>query len=222
MKHTHQSLNRRKFLRHSALTTLGAGALSIVPLLDFAQSAPDPTINIIGPREGYSPQIGILVSQLDWVRASVISATKGLTQPELDFLVDAQSNTIGALLFHLAATDAVYQDLTFYNLNDFSPANKKKFGVAMELGDEARKQIKGNDLNFYISLMTEVRESTLKEFKNRDDKWFQTVDPEFFGGPTNNFCKWFHVCEHEANHRGQMTVIRKRLPGTHQKEGGMS
>ena len=34
---------------------------------------------------------------------------------------------------HLAATDAIYQDLTFYSLKDFSPANKTKFGVAMEL-----------------------------------------------------------------------------------------
>ena len=79
------------------------------------------------------------------------------------------------------------------------------------LGDEGRKQIKGHDLNYYITIMTEVRENTLKEFKKRDDKWFAEVDPDFFGGPTNNFCKWFHVCEHEANHRGQMTVIRKRL-----------
>ena len=217
MKHPVPQINRRKFLHHSTLTAFGTGALSLFPLLDFAQPPADPNINIIGPREGYSLQIGILVSQLEWVRASVISATKGLTQPQLDFLVDAQSNTIGALLMHLAATDAVYQDLTFYNLPGFSPANKKKFAVAMGLGDEGRKQIKGHDLDYYINIMTEVRDSTLKELKNRDDKWFQEVDPEFFGGPTNNFCKWFHVCEHEANHRGQMTVIRKRLPGSKPK-----
>jgi uncharacterized damage-inducible protein DinB len=217
MKHPLTSVNRRKFLHQAALTTLGSCSLNMLPLSDFAESPPDPTINIIGPREGYSMQIGILVSQMDWVRASVINATKGLTQPELDFLVDAQSNTIGALLLHLAATDVIYQNLTFNNLKDFSPANKSKFGVAMELGEEGRKQIKGHDLNYYINIMTEARESTLKEFRNRDDKWFQEVDPDFFGGPTNNFCKWFHVCEHEANHRGQMTVIRKRLPGNHSK-----
>jgi hypothetical protein len=214
MKLPISNLNRRKFLQNSALTAVGAGTLSLLPLVDFAQPAADPNINIIGPRAGYSPQIGILVSQMEWVRESVISATKGLTQPQLDFLVDSQSNTIGALLMHLAATDAVYQDLTFNNLQDFSPENKKRWGVAMELGDEGRKQIKGHELDYYISAMTEVREFTLKEFKKRDDKWFAEVDPQFFGGPTNNFCKWFHVCEHEANHRGQMTVIRKRLPST--------
>jgi len=219
MKHPFPRLNRRIFLKQSAMTAAGTGTLSLLPLINFARTGGTPAqdINIIGPREGYSEQIGILVSQMEWVRASVIRATKGLTQPQLDFLVDSQSNTIGALLMHLAATDAVYQDLTFYGLQGFSPANKTRFSVAMELGDEGRKQIKGQDLNYYISIMTEVRENTLKEFKKRDDKWFAEVDPDFFGGPTNNFCKWFHVCEHEANHRGQMTVIRKRLPGIKSK-----
>jgi hypothetical protein len=218
MKHPLPLMNRRKFLQNSALTAAGTGTLGILPLFSLAESGPPgPSINIIGPREGYSLQIGIMVSQLEWVRATVISATKGLTQPQLDFLLDSESNTIGALLMHLAATDVIYQDLTFYGLKDFSPDNKIKFGVAMELGDEGRKKIKGHDLDYYISIMTEVRENTLKEFKKRDDKWFAEVDPDFFGGPTNNFCKWFHVCEHEANHRGQMTVIRKRLPGNKSK-----
>ena len=211
-------LKRRKFLQRSALTLAGLGSLSWLPLGSHNQIYTGDNINLIGPREGYSPQIGILVSQMAWIRQSVIRATQGLTQPELDFLVDDKSNSIGALLMHLAATDVVYQDLTFNNLQDFSAENKIKWGVAMNLGDEARKQIKGHDLDYYISAMTEVREVTLKELKKRDDQWFQQVDPHFFGDlPTNNFCKWFHVCEHEANHRGQMTVIRKRLPGSNSK-----
>jgi hypothetical protein len=84
----------------------------------------------------------------------------------------------------------------------------------MEPAEEGRNQIKGNDLNYYLSLLAEVKEKTLFEFKKRDDKWFAEVDPSFFGKmPTNNFCKWFHVCEHEAIHREQIAVIRKRLPG---------
>jgi uncharacterized damage-inducible protein DinB len=218
MKHPLQNINRRKFLQNTAWTAVGAGSLSLFPLINYALPGPDDNINIIGPREGYSPQIGILVSQMDWIRASVIRATQGLTQPELDFLVDSESNSIGALLMHLAATDTIYQDLTFHNLQDFSPENKKKFGVAMELGEEGRKQIKGHDLNYYTSILAETRETTLKEFKKRNDQWIAEVDPHFFGNlPTNNFCKWFHVCEHEANHRGQMTVIRKRLPGNKSK-----
>ena len=206
-------IDRRNFVRSSA--GLAAG-FSLMPFTSMADDGRRPAdeINIIGPREGYSTQIGIFVSMLDWMRESVIRSVKGLTQAELDFLSDPESNTIGALLLHLAATEVVYQDLTFQNLKDFSDANKEKWGVPMGLGDEGRKQIKGHDLEYYLSSLKEVREKTLAEFKKRDDKWLAEVDPSFFGGkPTNNYCKWFHVCEHEANHRGQITVIRKRLPG---------
>lgn len=204
---------RRTFLKTSAAIFAG---VTLLPKWGIAENLKPPDgVNIIGPLEGYSPQIGTLVSMLNWIRGSVIGATKNLSTDELDFLFDAKSNSIGALLLHLAATDVVYQDLTFFNEKGFSAANEKKWSVPMSLGDEGRKQIKGNSLDYYISALTEVREKTLSEFKKRDDKWFAEVDPSFFGNqPTNNYCKWFHVCEHEANHRGQITVIKKRLPGS--------
>jgi uncharacterized damage-inducible protein DinB len=212
MKMQKKNTGRRNFLRTSA------GIVAGFSLPKFGESKnyglPE-NLNIIGPLKGYTTEIGTFVSMLNWMRNSVLSATKGLTQQELDFLYDEKSNTIGALLLHLAATEVVYQDLTFHNLKDFSDENKKKWSVPMELGDEGRKQIKGNGLDYYISNLKEVREVTLAEFKKRDDKWLAEVDPSFFGNqPTNNYCKWFHVCEHEANHRGQITVIRKRLPGS--------
>src|SRR5260221_6249890 len=207
MKPELNSIHRRKFLQNTALAAVGAGTLSMLPAFSQANPYSDDDINLIRPLEGYSPQIGILVSMLIWNRASVIRATQGLTQPQLDFLVDDQSNSIGALLLHLAATDVVYQDLTFNNLKDFSAENKKRWNMPMNLGDEGRKQIKGNNLDYYLSALQETREKTLAEFKKRDDKWFAEVDPKFFGNkPTNNFCKWFHVCEHESNHTGHMTV----------------
>jgi len=208
------NINRRKFIQTTAIAAAGTAGISLLPLSSFGNPYGDDNVNIIGPVEGYSPQIGTLVSMLNWIRSSVIRAVKDLKPEELDFLLDSKANTIGALLLHLAATDTVYQDLTFYKLDGFSSDNKKKWGVAMGLGEEGRKQIKGNDLDYYLSALQEVRAKTLAEFKKRDDKWFAEVDPSFFGDkPTNNYCKWFHVCEHEANHRGQIALIRKRLPG---------
>ena len=204
--------NRRNFVRTSAGLVAG---LTLIPALSFAEETGyADEINIIGPIAGYSPQIGTFVSMLNWMRDSVLRASKDLKKEELDFLIDPKGNTIGAMLLHLAATEVVYQDLTFYGLKDFSDDNKKKWGVAMSLGEEGRKQIKGHDLDYYHSELKTVREKSLAEFKKRDDKWFAEVDPSFFGRkPTNNYCKWFHVCEHEANHRGQITLVKKRLPG---------
>ena len=208
------NIHRRKFLKSTSLAAVGISALNLLPLISEAHQTSDEDINLIGPLKGYSPHIGILVSMLNWNRASVIRTVQGLTQPELDFLVDDKSNSIGALLLHLAATDVIYQDLTFYNQKDFSEENEKKWKVPMELGDAGRKKINGNNLDYYLSALSETREKTLSELKKRDDKWFAEIDPKFFGNkPTNNFCKWFHVCEHESNHRGQISVIKKRIPG---------
>lgn len=171
--------------------------------------------NIIGPKEGYSPQLGTLVSMMGWLRPQITHSVKDLTIEQLDFLLDNKANTIGALLYHLAATDALYHEHTFKGVDwgKWDKSIEDKFGVAMELGDEGRKTIKGNDVNFYLNLLQETRESTLTEFRKRDDKWLMTVDTNWPWGPTNNYCKWFHVCEHESHHLGQIAFLKSRVPG---------
>ena len=55
--------------------------------------------------QGFTYQIGHLVSQMDYVRKTTIDAVKGLTIEELDFLPSDDSNSIGALLLHIAAIE---------------------------------------------------------------------------------------------------------------------
>jgi len=204
--------NRRDFLRASALFAAG------VPVIAFSTTPALPAeaeANVLGPRQGYSPQIGTLVSMMTWMRDSVLRSVKGMSQQDLDFLLDAKANTIGALLLHLAATDRLYQINTFENkpLKEIPKDYADKFGVAMQLGEPARKTIKGNSLDFYLNLLGETRAKTLAEFRKRDDAWMLAVDKTFPWGPTNNLCKWFHVCEHESNHNGQIKLLKARLPG---------
>src|SRR5581483_9476373 len=96
----------------SRRTFLGAAGVSALAFAPSAIAA-DADVNVLGPREGYSPQIGTLVSQMIWMRGAVLRASRGLTREQLDFLLDEKANTIGALLLHLAATDRLYQINTF-------------------------------------------------------------------------------------------------------------
>jgi uncharacterized damage-inducible protein DinB len=203
---------RRNFLKTAAAFSTGVSGLALLPQPAFSEDA---EINIIGPKKGYSPQIGTLVSMMAWMRMVVLSSVKGMSQKDLDYLFDANSNTIGALLMHLAATDRIYQINTFEgnSLKELPAAYKEKWGVAMELGEPARKAIKGHDLDYYLNLLGETREQTLAEFRKRDDNWLLAVDKDWGWGPTNNYCKWFHVCEHESNHNGQIKFLKKRIPG---------
>jgi len=216
MKPVQQPSNRRGFLKTTAALASGMTGLSLLPIAAFSSPLPgDNDMNILGPKEGYSPQVGTLVSMMNWMRMVMLSAVKGMSREELDFLLDDKANTIGAMLYHLAATDTFYHLHTFEGVKwgAWDESYKKKWSTAMGLGDPARKEIKGNNLDFYLDLLHESREKTLAQFRKRDDKWLMTVDKEWPWGPTNNYCKWFHVCEHESNHNGQIKFLKSRLPG---------
>ena len=210
-----EKTNRRKFLTNSALLTTGLTGLPLFAAASPGMSMPEEeNINVFGPRKGYSPQISILVSMLDWMRMIVEYSIRQLNIRELDYLHDENSNSIGALLMHLAATETYYQLNTFEGLAWGSWNNEisKKWDVAMNLGEPARKRIKNHELTYYLDVLKETREKTLSELRKRDDEWLMAIDDSFPWGPTNNYCKWFHVCEHESNHNGQIKWLKSRIP----------
>ena len=215
MRKTSQNFTRRRFITATASLASGLTGFALFPQKAWGMDNPDEGINIVGPKEGFSPQIGTMVSMLNWMRGAILRPVQNMTVEQLDYLHDAKSNTIGAMLLHLAATELYYQIHTFEGKKwgTWDESIKKQWDVPMKLGDNARKTIKGNNLDYYLNSLKEVREKTLQEFKKRDDNWLMTVDKEWGWGPTNNYCKWFHVCEHESNHNGQIKWIKSRLPG---------
>ena len=214
--------NRRSFLQGSAALTVTASSPLAGLFLPLTLQGSDSNLNLLGPRTGFAPQIGTFVSMFTWMREAngVIKATKDLTTADLDYLIDPNANTIGALMLHLAATETYYQFNTFEGTKwgGWSDSVKKQWDPAMNLGESGRKTIKGHDRDYYLNILRETRAKTLAEFGKRDDKWFMAADNDWPWGPTNNFCKWFHVCEHEAHHTGQIAFLKKRLPGA--KQGG--
>ena len=204
---------RRGFLGGTAATFLtGFGGTAL-----HAAAAETTGPNVLGPKPGYSPMVGTFVSQLTWMREQngVLRATEKLTQADLDVLFDANANTIGALMLHLAATEVYYGMHTFQGMKwgSWPEDVKKKWDAPMDLGDSGRKSIKGHDRDYYVGILNEVREKTLAEFRKKDDAWLMNATKDEDWGLANNLCKWFHVCEHEAHHTGQIALLKKRLPG---------
>lgn len=161
---------------------------------------------------GFTPQISRLVVMMNYVRYTTLMAVQGLTTHQLDYLHDPESNTIGGLLGHIAAVEMSYQADTFEG-RGLTAEEKRQWGIFLDLGEKARREIRGHALEYYLTLLTDVRRKTLSEFAKRTDDWLyqQTL---FWGGqPANNYFKWFHVFEDELNHRGQIRWLRKRLPG---------
>lgn len=160
---------------------------------------------------GYTPQIARLVVMLGYARQTTLAAVRGLTVAQLDHLHDARSNSIGALLAHIAGTEFAYQLATFEG-RGLSPEDWRRWGAALELGDRGREALRGQPLTHYLELLREVRSDTLAELARRDDDWLSEQHPFWDNLPANHYFMWFHVLEDEINHRGQIRWLRGRLP----------
>ncbi|MFK7907593.1 MAG: DinB family protein [Chitinophagales bacterium] len=171
---------------------------------------------IIGAPEGYTPHIACLVSMMNYARITTKEAVRDLTVTELDYYMDEKSNSIGALLQHIAAVDFVYYLLTIEEREErnMTKVETEKWGAALDLGDRGRKELKGKTLEEIFELMDNQRAKTLKALKEKDDEWLlkATRYSSESEGKWNNYWKWFHVLEDEINHRGQIRLMRKRLP----------
>jgi uncharacterized damage-inducible protein DinB len=163
---------------------------------------------LIGDILGFTPQTGRLVSMMNYTRSKTLFAVEGLGVSELDYLYDSESNSIGSLLLHIAAAEVGYQAATFHN-RDLNDEENREWKAALALGERARDEIRGQDLNYYLNKLEQVRTNTLYELAHRDDQWLE--EQTTFGNDQqiNNYFKWFHVFAHELNHTGQIRMLRK-------------
>ena len=121
--------NRRAILKGGVGFVAGLSALSTLSTLSAPPAAAAENAWIIGPQPGYTPEVGTLTSMLAFTRDQVVHNVQGLSQADLDFLLDAKANTIGALLLHLAATETYYGLTTFGGIKwDAIPAESRKNG----------------------------------------------------------------------------------------------
>jgi len=164
---------------------------------------------LIGDISGFTPQIARLVSMMNYVRHTTLSAVEGLTVSELDYLNGADSNSIGSLLFHIAAAEAGYQAATF-DKRAMNDEEKLAWGTALALGEKARQEIKGHEVEYYLTKLEQVRTKTLAELARRDDQWLDEQTPFGSDKSINNYFKWFYVFTHEVNHRGQIRLLHRQ------------
>ncbi|WP_339252255.1 DinB family protein [Sporosarcina sp. FSL W8-0480] len=165
---------------------------------------------LIDQKNGLSLEFSKLASMMNYTRATTLAEVKDLTVEELDFLINDEANSIGMLLSHMVAIEKAYQIETFEN-RDFTEEDIEILNPALELGEAAREQIKGNPIEYYLEELEQTRKKTLDTFGKLPDSWLFEQAPYWGGQPMNKYFKWFHVMEDELNHRGQIRVIKKLL-----------
>lgn len=164
----------------------------------------------IKEQAGFSPKIGELVSMLDYTRAVTLADVAGLSIEQLDYLAEGDSNSIGALLMHMAAIEFVHQVITFEN-RDLTAQELETWLVPFQLGDKARSEIRNRPLDDYVAELKKIRDKTLSLLGNVDDSWLYEEGQYDNGATYNKYYLWFHVVEDETSHRGQIRILKRML-----------
>ena len=164
----------------------------------------------INKLEGFTSAISHLVCMMMHARQVTLGSVKNLSVEELDYLMDEKSNTIGALLAHIAATEKGYQVFSFEK-REMEGQELSEISAAQKLGDQGRAEIRGNDLAYYVEELRVVRDNTLLELKKRNDEWLMDEMIYTKNQMANNLYMWYHVFEDETNHRGQINLIKKNF-----------
>jgi uncharacterized damage-inducible protein DinB len=162
------------------------------------------------PKESFTEKMGELVSMLEHTREITLSEISKLSQSDLDYLPNDNSNSIGSLLLHIASIEFVHQIISFEKRN-LTKSEYLKWKVPLELGDLGRHEIKNQTLNFYLDKLDQVRENTLTLLKSKKDNWLFEEEEWDNGVSYNNYYLWFHVMEDEISHRGQIRTINRLL-----------
>ncbi|WP_426951843.1 DinB family protein [Bacillus mycoides] len=159
--------------------------------------------------DGYTKNIGELVSMLEHTRAVTLQEIKDLSVEQLDLIMPSGGNSIGALLKHIAAIEKAHQLISFQK-RDFTKEELEIWEDALYLG-EAGKSIRGYDIPYYVQLLQKVREETLKCLSEQDDEWLMSERKWPNGIAYNQYYLWFHVLEDEISHRGQIKMLKNKL-----------
>lgn len=170
---------------------------------------PDERTNVLLADEAQEPQIGLWLGALHDSRLRTFEAIEGVSQDDLDADHPDTRNSIGTLLYHIAAIEADWLYAEVLTM-DF-PADV----VALfphEVRDKAGRltPVRGVSLDDHLERLREVRELVRSTYgaMTIEDFFRVRVLPEYDVTPA-----WVihHLLQHEAEHRGDIGVIRSWL-----------
>jgi uncharacterized damage-inducible protein DinB len=163
-------------------------------------------LKAIQPLPCREPEVGRWLWALQDTRSLTYECLEGISQAELDWSPPYQGNSIGSLLYHIAAIEAdwLYEDV----LQSGFPADVADLfthGLRDEVG--LLSAVRGVVLEEHLCVLDAVRarlvlaysQFTLDEFRRPRRQPDYLVTPEW---------TLHHLIQHEAEHRGQIMELR--------------
>jgi uncharacterized damage-inducible protein DinB len=165
--------------------------------------------HIVHPAAGLAPDVGAALWMLDDTRARTLLAIDGLAEDDVDAIPIGGGNTIGALLYHIAAVERSWLYV------DILESTEAMWGDALfphQVREENGRltSVRGIPLDEHVTRLAAVRTHFSERLAEFDSEEFHRPRAVDDGGGTP---EWIlhHLRQHEAEHRGHIQEIRTLL-----------
>lgn len=156
---------------------------------------------------GYEPETGRVLWMLEQGRERTKACVVGLPTEMIDWAPDPKVNSIGALLYHIAAIELDWLYVEVLEDRPFPAEIMPLFPEDVRDENEQLAAARGYSLQEHLDRLDAVRDLLLSAFREMPLADFRRlrVCPEYDVTP-----EWVlhHLIQHEAFHRGEMSLMR--------------
>ena len=158
---------------------------------------------------GFPPELGAALGMLGDTRRRTLDAVADIAADEVDRIPAGLENTIGSLLYHLAAIEAdwLYADILQVPypewLDDWFPMDVRE-------EDGRLTPVPGFTLAEHLERLATVRQHLLTDLAGLSDVEYRR-ERIIESGVTTPEWVLHHLRQHEAEHRGQLQATRTAL-----------
>lgn len=167
---------------------------------------------LVHPVDGFPPAVGAALWMMEDTRARTLRAIEGISGDLIDQVPVGGDNSIGSLLYHLAAIEAdwLYADIL---QSDYPDWLSEVFPADVRTDDGQLTPVRALTLDEHLDRLALVRTHFLEDVRVVTDGDFRRPRKTESGVVTPEWVL-HHLQQHEAEHRGQIQAIRKALETT--------
>ena len=154
------------------------------------------------------PEIGRWLWCIEDGRARTLQRIEGMDPTLLDWTPSEGGNSIGSILYHIAAIEADYLYADVLE-GTFPQEILDLFPYEVREEDGRLTPVRGHDLAWYLGRLDTTRQHLLAVFAAMDLANFRRVRHLEWADLTPEWTL-HHLLQHEAEHRGELAALRIR------------
>jgi len=182
---------------------------------DASVGTPDERRRLVLPeREGMDPIVGGAVARLVEARRRTLADLEDVSPEDVDSPGPGGSNSIGAILYHVAAIEMAWLAEEILGLDAWPP--EVDHLLPFDVRDEAGLlwNVRGQTLDQHLERMRLTRDLLVRELAEMDRDEYRRVRALADYDVTPEWVA-FHLTQHEAEHRSELGRLRAALAAIH-------